>query len=254
MLFLNRRGYAGFLSCCSCGNGDQMSPTVMCLYLYIDMEEWCAITVDMRPDSPRNVLIADRPISEGFGRHAADRGSGEKSFPEARVLRMDLDTTRKKESHSELLSAFANQEADILIGTQMIVKIHDFPQVTLVGILAADLSLNVSDYRAGERTFQLLTQAIGKGRKGRESREKRWCRCISRSITAFRRPSVRIIRDFMRRRRNIVSFVLSPYVEFICHSGRQYGRKSSGNRNGIYKKIFEKSGWSPAAPDHRTGG
>ena len=79
---------------------------------------------------------------------------------------MDLDTTRNKDGHARILSAFANQEADILIGTQMIVKGHDFPRVTLVGVLAADLSLNVSDYRAGERTFQLLTQAVGRAGRG----------------------------------------------------------------------------------------
>jgi primosomal protein N' (replication factor Y) len=89
------------------------------------------------------------------------------TFPQARVLRMDADTTRGKDGHAEILRAFGAQEADILVGTQMIVKGHDFPMVTLVGILAADLSLNVSDYRAAERTFQLLTQAAG--RAGRSS-------------------------------------------------------------------------------------
>ena len=79
---------------------------------------------------------------------------------------MDLDTTRKKEGHANILAAFANQEADILIGTQMIVKGHDFTKVTLVGVLAADLSLNISDYRASERTFQLLTQAAGRAGRG----------------------------------------------------------------------------------------
>ena len=87
-------------------------------------------------------------------------------FPSARVLRMDLDTTRKKGGYESILSAFSNQEADILIGTQMIVKGHDFPNVTLVGILAADLSLHISDYRAPERTFQLLTQAAGRAGRG----------------------------------------------------------------------------------------
>mgnify|MGYP000603386868 FL=1 len=81
-----------------------------------------------------------------------------KLFPKARVLRMDGDTTKTKNSYEEILSSFAAGEADILIGTQMIVKGHDFPNVTLVGALAADLSLNAVDYRAGERTFQLLTQ------------------------------------------------------------------------------------------------
>ena len=89
-----------------------------------------------------------------------------KAFPQARTLRMDADTTRGKDGHAEILRAFGNREADILIGTQMIVKGHDFPNVTLVGILAADLSLHVSDYRAAEKTFQLLVQAAG--RAGRE--------------------------------------------------------------------------------------
>ena len=79
---------------------------------------------------------------------------------------MDLDTTRSKEGHEKILSAFANEEADVLVGTQMIVKGHDFPNVTLVGILAADMSLYTDDYRSGERTFQLLTQAVGRAGRG----------------------------------------------------------------------------------------
>lgn len=94
-----------------------------------------------------------------------------KEFPEARVLRMDADTTRTKESYEKILSAFADEKADILVGTQMIVKGHDFPNVTLVGILAADLSLNQNDYRAGERTFQLLTQAAGRAGRGEKPGE-----------------------------------------------------------------------------------
>lgn len=94
-----------------------------------------------------------------------------KAFPQARTLRMDADTTRGKDGHAEILRAFGNREADILIGTQMIVKGHDFPNVTLVGILAADLSLHVSDYRAAERTFQLLVQAAGRAGRGKEPGE-----------------------------------------------------------------------------------
>ena len=89
-----------------------------------------------------------------------------KMFPQARVLRMDADTTRTRESYEKILAAFARGDADILVGTQMIVKGHDFPAVTLVGVLAADLSLSMSDYRAGERTFQLLTQAAGRAGRG----------------------------------------------------------------------------------------
>lgn len=89
-----------------------------------------------------------------------------KYFPGIRVLRMDGDTTRQKDSYEKILSSFSEGEADVLVGTQMIVKGHDFPNVTLVGVLAADLSLNDSDYRSGERTFQLLTQAAGRAGRG----------------------------------------------------------------------------------------
>ena len=92
----------------------------------------------------------------------------EERFPGVSTLRMDLDTTSKKGGHEEILSAFGAGEAQILIGTQMIVKGHDFPAVTLVGILAADLSLHTGDYRGGERTFQLLTQAAGRAGRGME--------------------------------------------------------------------------------------
>jgi len=90
----------------------------------------------------------------------------EKMYPSARILRMDADTTAGKDGHEKILSAFANREADILVGTQMIVKGHDFSGVTLVGVLAADMSLNADDYRSGERTFQLLTQAAGRAGRG----------------------------------------------------------------------------------------
>ena len=83
-------------------------------------------------------------------------------FPEARILRMDRDTTQSKEGHFKILSEFSEKKADILVGTQMIAKGHDFPSVTLVGILDADMSLHFSDFRSGERTFQLLTQVAGR--------------------------------------------------------------------------------------------
>ena len=113
-----------------------------------------------------------------------------KEFPQAGVLRMDLDTTREKESYEKILSAFADQEADILVGTQMIVKGHDFPNVTLVGVLAADLSLYMSDFRAAERTFALLCQAAGRAGRGSVPGEQS-SRAIIRSITVFRQPQDR---------------------------------------------------------------
>ena len=94
-----------------------------------------------------------------------------RQFPQARVLRMDMDTTKNKDGHEKILETFENGGADILIGTQMIVKGHDFPNVTLVGILAADLSLYSDDYRSAERTFQLLTQAAGRAGRGKREGE-----------------------------------------------------------------------------------
>ena len=90
----------------------------------------------------------------------------QKEFPGVRTLRMDMDTTRKKHSYEKILKAFSNGEADILIGTQMIVKGHDFANTTLVGVLAADMSLYANDFRSSERTFQLLTQAAGRAGRG----------------------------------------------------------------------------------------
>ena len=105
-----------------------------------------------------------------------------KRFPEARVLRMDMDTTRGKEDYEQILSAFANHEADIPDRYADDRKGHDFPDVTLVGVLAADLSLHVGDYRAAERTFQLLTQAAGRAARG-ISRARSSSRRMTRSIT-----------------------------------------------------------------------
>ena len=106
-------------------------------------------------------------IGGGFRAGARSRSEElvKRQFPQAGVLRMDMDTTRNKDGHEKILETFENGGADILIGTQMIVKGHDFPNVTLVGILAADLSLYSDDYRSAERTFQLLTQAAGPGQE-----------------------------------------------------------------------------------------
>lgn len=122
-----------------------------------------------------------------------------KRFPQARILRMDYDTTRAKDAYEKILQAFSNHEADILIGTQMIVKGHDFSNVTLVGVLAADMSLHVNDFHAAERTFALLTQAAG--RAGRGKLPAMW---LSRPTTLTTMPSglpkSRIMRLFTIRR------------------------------------------------------
>ena len=166
MLFLNRRGYAGFMSCRSGGSVMKCPHCDVSLSLHRHGKMICHYC-RYETGQPERCPKCGSPYIGGF--RAGTQQIEEivkKRFPQARVLRMDLDTTKKKEGHAQILSAFANQEADILIGTQMIVKGHDFPKVTLVGVLAADLSLNISDYRASERTFQLLTQAVGRAGRG----------------------------------------------------------------------------------------
>lgn len=171
MLFLNRRGYAGFVSCRACGY------VVKCPHCDVSLSRhrggqlkchYCGYTM---PD----ISVCPECGSPHIGGFRAGTQQIEelvkKEFPGARALRMDMDTTRKKGGHDEILAAFAGGGADILIGTQMIVKGHDFPDVTLVGILAADLSLHVPDFRASERTFQLLTQAAGRAGRGSEAGE-----------------------------------------------------------------------------------
>ena len=166
MLFLNRRGYAGFLSCRSCGQVIECPHCDVSLSLHRGGRLICHYC-GYETTVPKTCPSCGSPFLRDFGIGTQQVETVvAREFPEARILRMDLDTTREKDGHEKILSAFANGEADILIGTQMIVKGHDFPNVTLVGILAADLSLHASDFRAAERTFQLLTQAAGRAGRG----------------------------------------------------------------------------------------
>lgn len=166
MLFINRRGYANFVSCRACGEAIKCPHCDVTLTLHRDgrmMCHYCGYTVPLPKVCPS---CGSRYIAPfGTGTQKIETMTAD-LFPQARILRMDLDTTSKKGGHQEILSAFARGEGDILIGTQMIVKGHDFPHVTLVGALAADLSLYASDYRCGEQTFGLLTQAAGRAGRG----------------------------------------------------------------------------------------
>ncbi len=167
MLFINRRGMSGFVSCRACGYVIKCPHCDVALSQHSNGKMVCHYCGYEEP-VPKNCPECDSKYISGF--KAGTQKIEEivrKRFPEARTLRMDFDTTRNKDSYEKILSAFANQEADVLIGTQMIVKGHDFPNVTLVGVLAADLSLYVSDYHAPERTFQLITQAAGRAGRGK---------------------------------------------------------------------------------------
>lgn len=166
MLFINRRGYASFVSCRACGEAVKCPHCDVTLTLHRDGRMMCHYCGYAMPQPKVCPSCGSRYIAPfGTGTQKIEAMALE-LFPGARILRMDLDTTSKKGGHQEILSAFSRGEADILIGTQMIVKGHDFPKVTLVGALAADLSLYAPDYRCGEQTFALLTQAAGRAGRG----------------------------------------------------------------------------------------
>ena len=171
MLFLNRRGYSGFLSCRECGHVIKCPHCNVSLSVHRDGKMRCHYCGYTRPKAGECPECRSRHIGEFRAGTQQIEDIVKETFPEARVLRMDMDTTRQKDAHEKILSAFANEEADILVGTQMIVKGHDFPNVTLVGVLAADMSLYTDDYRSGERTFQLLTKAAGRAGRGERKGE-----------------------------------------------------------------------------------
>lgn len=167
ILFINRRGYAGFISCRSCGEA------VKCPHCDVSLTfhrpdrlvcHYCGYEEKMPDKCPK----CSSPYIGTFGLGTEKvEEIVKKDFPAARVLRMDGDTTTGKNGHEAILESFKNGEADILIGTQMIVKGHDFEKVSLVGILAADLSLFLGDFRAAETTYELLVQAAGRAGRGR---------------------------------------------------------------------------------------
>ncbi len=159
ILFLNRRGYSTFVMCRDCGY------TVKCKYCNISMTyhkaqeklkcHYCGYEIGTLKTCP--ACNSNRIKYFGTGTQKLEEEIN-KMFPEASTIRMDIDTVNKKNSHEEILNKFKNENIDILIGTQMVVKGHHFPNVTLVGVIAADSLLNLEDYRAVERTFQTLVQ------------------------------------------------------------------------------------------------
>ncbi|CIY48039.1 primosomal protein N' [Streptococcus pneumoniae] len=163
VLMLNRRGYSSFVMCRECGTVDTCPNCDISLTLHMDTKtmncHYCGFSKDIPQACPN---CKSRSIHYyGTGTQKAYDELAD-LFPQARILRMDVDTTRKKGSHQALLDQFGRGEADILLGTQMIAKGLDFPNVTLVGVLNADTALNLPDFRSSERTFQLLTQVAGR--------------------------------------------------------------------------------------------
>ncbi|MBR2321915.1 MAG: primosomal protein N' [Clostridia bacterium] len=169
ILFLNRRGYSQTVICKECGYVAKCEACDVSLTYHRDEGclkcHYCGMKYNMLSACPDCEGKKLSYAGTGTQRIAAEL---EKMYPTARILRMDNDTTSGKEGHYKILKAFAEKKADILVGTQMIAKGHDFPAVTLVGILDADMSLHFSDYRSGERTFQLITQVAGRSGRAEE--------------------------------------------------------------------------------------
>ena len=172
VLMLNRRGYSSFIMCRECAYVDNCPNCDISLTLHMDTKtmncHYCGFTKAIPRTCPN---CNSRSIAYyGTGTQKA-YDELQEVFPQARILRMDVDTTRKKGAHEKILRAFGKGEADILLGTQMIAKGLDFPNVTLVGVLNADTSLNLPDFRSSERTFQLLAQVAGRAGRGDKSGE-----------------------------------------------------------------------------------
>ena len=163
VLMLNRRGYSSFVMCRECGTVDTCPNCDISLTLHMDTKtmncHYCGFSREIPHVCPNCQSRSIRYYGTGTQKAYDELAE---LFPQARILRMDVDTTRKKGSHQALLEQFGKGEADILLGTQMIAKGLDFPNVTLVGVLNADTALNLPDFRSSERTFQLLTQVAGR--------------------------------------------------------------------------------------------
>ena len=177
ILFLNRRGYNNFISCRSCGEaircpvcsvsmtyhtfgGDYESGELRC--------HWCGRRMKLPTACPS--CESPHLTRMGYGTQRIEQELGA-LLPDANILRMDTDTTSSRYSYEEMLGSFRRHESDVLLGTQMVTKGHDFPDVTLVGVLLADASLYLDDYRASERTFSMLTQVIGRAGRGKKQGE-----------------------------------------------------------------------------------
>ncbi|MBC8062601.1 MAG: primosomal protein N' [Clostridiaceae bacterium] len=169
ILFLNRRGFSSFVSCRKCGYVFKCSDCDISL-TYHSFDETLVCHYCGKKEKVSNICPKCKSKYVKFFGIGTEKIEQEvkRIFKDARVLRMDFDTTRKKNSYEEIYNIFKENRADILIGTQMIAKGLDFKNVTLVGVVAADISLNIPDFRAGERTFQLLTQVSGRAGRGKK--------------------------------------------------------------------------------------
>ena len=223
ILFLNRRGFSSFVSCRSCGYVPKCPNCNVSLTYHKSINKMICHYCDYAEKLPLVCPECSSKYIKHFGigtQKVADEIS--QLFPDAKVLRMDADTTSAKMSHENILQSFKNREADILIGTQMITKGLDFDNVTLVGVVAADMSLNVDDFRASERTFDLVTQVTGRAGRGK---------LMGRSVIQTYNPDNETIlsaasqnydefyRDEIELRKMLVYPPFCEFINFVFTSG-----------------------------------
>ncbi len=216
ILFINKRGFSSFVSCRSCGYVMECPNCNVSLTYHKSINKMVCHYCDYMED-----VLKVCPSCES--NHVKYFGTGtqrvqeeiEKLFPDATYLRMDADTTSQRLGHEKILNKFKNEKTDILIGTQMITKGLDIENVTLVGVLAADMSLNMDDYRAGERTFDLITQVTGRAGRGRFE---------GRAVIQTYNPEDEVIllsskQDYINFYENEIAFreslIYPPFCEFI---------------------------------------
>jgi primosomal protein N' (replication factor Y) len=167
ILFQNRRGYAPLLECKTCGWVPKCKHCDVSLTLHKNADKlvchYCGYTIPAPKICPN--CEENKFINMGYGTEKIEDDL-QNLFPDARIMRMDLDTTRTRTAYEKIIGDFQQGKTDILIGTQMVSKGLDFPNISLVGVMAADMSLNIDDYRASERTFDLITQVCGRAGRG----------------------------------------------------------------------------------------
>jgi len=244
MLFINRRGYSSFIRCTGCGYVAQCERCDVSLVLHKEYGDqlkchYCQNRYSVPTACPQ---CQNRDFRRGYlGTQQVEEKIAQ-LFPNARTLRMDNDTTQNKDAHLNILSQFRNRQADILIGTQMIAKGHDFPQVTLVGIIDADISLHFSDYKSNERTFQLITQVSG--RAGRADKAgKVYLQTYSPNHFVYKFALNSDYQAFYKKEinmREVTSFPPFSNILRVLVSGED-GEKTAQTLKAIYESVLKMS-------------
>jgi primosomal protein N' (replication factor Y) len=234
ILFLNRRGFRSLYLCRSCGQSIRCPNCEVALTYHLEGNRlvchYCGFHSETRlkcPSCGRKGVKA-----YGFGTEKLEQELKD-MFPEARVARMDTDSTRKKGQAFQILKKFGEHEIDILVGTQMITKGYDFPRVTLVGVIAADLSLGFPDFRAGERTFQILSQVAGRAGRG-DQRGNVIIQTFNPDHYAVHTATVHDYRSFFEKEKELrEQLSYPPFSHLVC-------LRLKGNNKGKTEKAAQR--------------